>query len=100
MAEITKENATDLFHGHCPVGQTRRRLSEASIPVLKGVLVRAPGVVDPVPNTACVWVGGGAVTASSDEADGGVPIPPGESLFVPLTTRIGSGWFRRRTVKT
>jgi hypothetical protein len=84
MSEITKENATDLFYGHCLAGPTAKRLSEQSTPVLKGVLIRAAGIVDPTPNTACVWVGDARVLPSSDVERGGMPIPPGESLFIPI----------------
>ena len=84
LTDIGKEAATSLDFGHCPVGPTPRRLTAQSSPCLKGVLIRAPGSVDPMPNTACVWVGDARVLASSDEDRGGMPVPPGEALFVPI----------------
>ncbi|MEN6406094.1 MAG: hypothetical protein ABFC77_06435 [Thermoguttaceae bacterium] len=57
---------------------------DESIVCNKGVLLRTPGSVDPTPNAVCVWVGGACVTADSDGQTGGMPIPPGESLFVPI----------------
>ena len=83
QCDIGKESARDLFYGHRQVGVVAHQLSDDSIPCNKGVLLRTPGPVDPVPNTACVWVGGEGVTASN-AANGGMPIPPGETLFVPI----------------
>ena len=83
QCDIGKESAHDLFNGHCAAGVVARRLSAESTPCNKGVLLRTPSVVDPVPNTACVWVGGEGVTASN-AANGGMPIPPGQTLFVPI----------------
>ena len=57
LTDIGKETASSLDYGHCPVGPTPRRLTSESSPCLKGVLIRAPGSVDPMPNTVCVWVG-------------------------------------------
>ncbi len=84
LTDIGKEAATALAFGHCPVGITARRLTDTPTPCQKGVLVRAPGSVDPTPNTACVWVGDSRVLASSDQQRGGMPVPPGEALFVPI----------------
>jgi hypothetical protein len=84
ITDIGKEAATNLGYGHCPVSTTTQRLSSVSASCQKGVLIRAPGVSDPVPNTACVWVGDARVLATSDDERGGMPIPPGESLFVPI----------------
>ena len=84
LTDIGKETASSLDYGHCPVGPTPRRLASESSPCLKGVLIRAPGSVDPMPNTVCVWVGDARVLASSDEDRGGMPIPPGEALFIPI----------------
>jgi hypothetical protein len=51
---------------------------------LKGILLRAPGSGDDSPNSAPVYVGGAGVTADNMPETGGMPICPGETLFVPL----------------
>jgi len=84
QTDIGKEAAATLDFGHCRVGMTARRLTDESSPCMKGVLIRAPGSVDPTPNTVCIWVGDARVVASSDEDRGGMPVPPGEALFVPI----------------
>jgi len=83
--EIGKEAVTDLLHGHATIGVARKRVVTMDHPsMMKGIMVRAPGSGDPVPNTAPIWVGGSGVTADSVEGTGGIPIPPGECVFVPL----------------
>ena len=82
--EITKETVPGVSHGHQAAGTSRVRLTDLDIPVLKGVLLRCPGSEDDGGgNTASVWVGGAGVTADST-ATGGMPILPGDSLFVPI----------------
>ena len=82
--DINKESlGGTLMHGHQTAGTTRRQLVEGKYEVLKGVLMRAPGSGDPTPNTAPIWVGGKSVTADSS-ATGGMPLPPGESMFLPV----------------
>lgn len=83
MPDIAKETARDLFHGHTSVGTTRVKLSNLNFPLLKGVLLRAPGGDDPSGNTDPIWVGGSAVTADSNPT-GGIPIVPGASIFIPV----------------
>lgn len=46
---------------------------------VKGILLRAVGDNDPVPNTAPIWVGDANVTANS-----GMAIAPGETMSLPL----------------
>lgn len=83
--EVVKESVVDLFHGHVVVGVTRVRVISIELqPMLKGILVRAPGSGDPIPNAATVWLGGTGVTADSNKDTGGMPLPPGECMFVPL----------------
>ena len=82
--EITKEAVRELFQGHKSVGTTRVKLTELDFTVNKGVLVRCPGTSDPVANTVPVWIGGSAVTANSAEGTGGIPILPGDSIFIPI----------------
>jgi hypothetical protein len=81
--EIEKETSRELFFGHVPVGTTPRRLTTGQFKVARGVLLRAPGTRDPSANTAPIWVGGRGVTADSQDT-GGMPIPPGESVMVPI----------------
>jgi hypothetical protein len=71
-----------VYHGHKVVGTTVVRLVPTSNDLTTGLLIRTPGVDDPVPNTAVVWVGGSNVTADSDEATGGFPLTPGGSLVI------------------
>jgi hypothetical protein len=81
--DIYKEAIGTLLHGHQTVGTTRRQLVDGKYDILKGVLLRAPGSCDPTPNTAAVWVGGKSVTSDSGPT-GGMPLTPGESMFLPV----------------
>lgn len=82
--EILKESVQQWFNGHKSVGLTAVPLTTIGYDLQKGVLIRAPGTGDPTANTTCVWVGRAAnVTADSNEQTGGMPIPPGEAVFVP-----------------
>jgi hypothetical protein len=81
--DITKVSSRELSHGHVTVGITRTQLSVFNFPLLKGVLLRAPGGDDPVANSDPVWVGGAGVTANS-AATGGLPLVPGASIFIPV----------------
>lgn len=85
MPDIFREVARKFIHRHVTVGATApvKLNNNTSFVPVKGVLIRAPGYFDPTPNTACVWVGGPAVTADSDPDTGGMPIAPGESLHIP-----------------
>lgn len=81
--EITKEAVRELQHGHATAGTIRSRLTELDFTVYKGVLVRCPGGSDPTPNTDPIWIGGAGVTADSG-ATGGIPILPGDAIFIPI----------------
>ena len=81
--DIVKESVSDLFFGHTSAGTTANKIVPQRFPVQKGILLRAPGAGDPVPNTRPVWIGGCGVTADSS-ATGGVPLCPGESMLIPL----------------
>jgi hypothetical protein len=83
MNEIYKETSRHLMHGHVTAGTTRIPLTEGSYPVNRGVLLRAPGTLEANANTAPVWVGGKRVTADASST-GGMPIPPGQALFIPI----------------
>jgi len=86
MPSVSKDTVAGkgLRHGHVVAGTTIGKLSAYSFECDKGILLRAPGADDPVPNTAPVWVGGSAVTADADVGTGGLPILPGESVVLPI----------------
>jgi hypothetical protein len=81
--DINKEAVGQLYHGHKAVGTGRVQLAIAKYEVVKGILLRTPGTNCPTPNTVPVWVGGKHVTADSNPGTGGIPLAPGESLFIP-----------------
>ena len=76
--------AVELKHGHTVVGLTRIRLTSQQYRLIKGLVIRAPGADDPVPNTGRIWIGGSAVTADSNVGTGGMPLVPGESIELPV----------------
>ncbi len=84
MSDVYREVARKFIHRHVVVGAAAVQLNNNTgfVPV-KGILLRAPGNLDPEPNTACVWIGGASVTADSNPATGGMPVAPGESLHIP-----------------
>lgn len=82
--EVVKEAVREFVHGHQTAGTTRTRLTDLGFTVNKGVLLRCPGTNDPVPNDDPVWVGGAGVTADSTQGTGGVPIMPGDAMFIPV----------------
>ena len=73
-----------LIHGHTTVGTSIVQLTTINDSVFKGVLLRCPGSSDPVPNGSPIWVGNIFVTADSTADSGGLPIAPGEALFIPI----------------
>jgi len=77
--EITAETspAADLKHGHTPVGTEAIPLCHSFI-TRRGVLVRADNA-----NSANVFIGLGPNVSTNGE-NGGMPLPPGTSLFVPV----------------
>ena len=84
---IVKESVGVLRHGHQVASTTRIQLAvnKLSFPASKGILIRCPGPNDPAgANTVEVWIGGPQVTADIDETTGGMPIAPGEAIFIPL----------------
>ena len=84
MTDIYRETSKKFIHRHEIVGTSPARLNNnTGFTPVKGILLRAPGVYDPKPNIACVWVGGAAVTADSALATGGMPVAPGEALHIP-----------------
>lgn len=84
--EIGKETVQGISdgvgpaHGHVVVGTTAAPLATESVTdVKKGVLI----VADPN-NATTVYLGRKAVTADNNVDTGGIPLPPGASLFVPI----------------
>jgi hypothetical protein len=85
MLEIRETSpAKELKHGHVGVGVTAVPLTNLSFKLDRGLLVRAPGAADSIPNTAAVWVGRQAVTADLAVGTGGMPLLPGQSLVLPV----------------
>lgn len=82
--EVIKEAVREFYHGHQVVTTTKVRLTDLDFVVNKGVLLRAPGTNDPVPNTDPVWVGSHGVTSDSNEGTGGMPVMPGDAIFIPV----------------
>jgi len=88
MAKLVEVRETvdpqNLRWGHTVVGATAVQLTALGFIFSKGLLLRAPGSDDGTPNTNFIWVGGAGVTADSDVATGGIPIPPGDSINLPV----------------
>jgi len=86
VIQVSKETSepSRFAHGHTVVGTTAVPLTSLGLKFDKGILVRTPGSEDPSANTACVWVGRKGVTADSDPGTGGLPIPPGQSVLIPI----------------
>ncbi len=84
MTDISKETVSELVNGAVAVEMTPKPLADFFSDAFKGVLIRAPGSKDPVPNTACVWIGGRGVTAGIGAATDGVGLSPGESITLPI----------------
>jgi hypothetical protein len=82
----TKETSPsgDLRHGHIVVGTEAVALTNLDFKFVRGILLRTPGASDLVPNTDVVYVGRRAVTADSNEGTGGMPLPPGSVIELPL----------------
>lgn len=74
--------------GHTVVGVTRAKAINGSLPDgnFSGVLIKAPGSEDDVPNTVAIYLGDASVTANYDPDTGGFPLAPGQSITVPLET--------------
>src|SRR3989304_541074 len=89
MSSIGQETikAFELAHGHTVVGSSRETIIPENFTAVKGILLRCPGIDDPIPNTAPIWIGKAGVTADSG-VSGGMPILPGASLFLPTANPI------------
>jgi hypothetical protein len=85
MFEIKETSpAKDLHHGHTVVGTVPVVLTNLNFVLVRGVLLRAPGASDLVPNTDIVFVGRRNVTADYDPGTGGLPLVPGAVMELPV----------------
>jgi hypothetical protein len=85
MWEIKETSPSrELQHGHTVVGAVEVPLTTLAATFVRGVIMRAPGAGDPVPNTDIVYVGRKGVTADSNVGTGGMPLLPGGVLELPL----------------
>ncbi len=84
MVDINKETVNDLYHGSVDVSTTPTLLADFLSDAYKGVIIRAPSSQDPLPNSACVWVGGPSMTPGTGAATDGMGVAPGESLTIPI----------------
>ena len=76
---MSKETVLDFRHGQTTIGVNAVQIANYPVMLVRGVLLRAPGVNDTTPNTDEIWVGKVGVTASN-----GMAIAPGESMIVPV----------------
>lgn len=78
--EVTQETspANNLAHGCKTVGTAAVSLCNR-FKTNRGVLVRADDG-----NSAKVWIGGRAVTPNTDEGTGGLPLPAGQAIVIPI----------------
>jgi len=84
MLEVKETSpASELQHGHTVVGVTQSPLSTRSYKFARGIMIRTPGVNDPVPNVDIVYVGRRGVLANNS-LGGGMPLLPGANLELPV----------------
>lgn len=77
---FVKDTIRKFHHGQKLVGANIVQIIDDFNPkFIKGMVLRAAGDNDPVPNTAPIWVGGPTVSTST-----GMPIAPGETLDLPI----------------
>jgi len=84
MLEVRETSpAKDLKHGHTIVGTIAVPVSLYSMPLVRGLMLRAPGPNDLNPNTDVIYVGLKSVTADAS-ATGGMPLLPGSAIELPV----------------
>lgn len=64
------------------VGTTAVLVNPFEFRFMKGVILYVPSQLDPVPNTAPIWIGNEGVTADLLET-GGFPLVPGSQITLP-----------------
>ncbi len=74
----------DLKYGHVVVGTTPVPLTALTLKLVRGLLLRAPGPNDLVPNIDVIYIGKAGVTADSNAGTGGMPLLPGSVLELPV----------------
>jgi hypothetical protein len=87
MFEIKETSPTgDLKYGHTAVGPTPVPVTPNSVDLVRGLLLRAPGPNDLVPNTDVIYIGKKSVTASGavGSATDGIPLLPGGAVELPV----------------
>jgi len=84
MVNVYREAANVVVQNrHVVVGATAVLVNPLGFKFVKGFLLRTPGVGDPTPNTAPIWLGNANVTADSAVETGGFPLIPGASIYIP-----------------
>ena len=76
----------DLRYGHTVVGPIAEPVTQYSIRLTRGLMLRAPGPTDLVPNTDVIYVGLKSVTATGlvgSDLDG-IPLLPGGAIELPV----------------
>ncbi len=85
MWEIKETSpSNELHHGHTVVGLTAVRIVPVSVKLVRGLMLRAPGPSDSVPNTDIIYIGRQIVTADANTGSGGMPLLPGSSIVLPV----------------
>ncbi len=87
MFEVKETSpAQDLKYGHTTVGPTALPVTPNSVQLVRGILLRAPGPNDLVPNIDVIYVGLKSVTCSGSvgSATDGLPILPGGAVELPV----------------
>ena len=87
MFEVKETSpAGDLRYGHVAVRATAVQITPNSIQLVRGILLRAPGPDDLVPNIDVIYVGLKSVTCSGSvgSATDGLPILPGGAVELPV----------------
>lgn len=84
MTNIEKESVDIPVQNRVVVvGTTAVLVNPFKFRFMKGALLYLPGTLDPVPNTAPIWIGNEKVTADLAVETGGFPLIPGSSLNIP-----------------
>jgi len=85
MSNVYRESVNlKIQNRHVVVGVTAVEVNPFGFQFVKGILLRAPGTLDPTPNTTSIWIGNASITAGTNIENGGFPIIPGASLFLPV----------------
>jgi hypothetical protein len=84
MANIEKETVDLLVQNRVViVGMTAGLINDFKFRFIKGIVLYTPGTLDPVPNTAPIWIGNAKVTADLEIETGGFPLVPGSQITFP-----------------